>query len=161
MNKLETAKEKELILEIAELTAQLNDLQASRRITCPACKKQTPLLKAILIEHYSYVPPSGCTEGDYHTLSEHEFYCGKCKTYNRAYVGRWDLKDRYGKVELDNIEPDRMKEPRVPLFFFIKKYKQYFGMILKSYNSKKTIEELQEDHKEQEKEHEKELYRYC
>lgn len=143
---LETPKEKKIKAQISELKQQLIECQQRRTITCPHCNKKTPLADATVITLNSYVPPRGCTEGDYYTFSEYLYYCNKCDGYERAYVGSfdkdWDTKE---------IHPEKLKLPRVCLFLFIEKFHHYFGEKLELYGEEErrslTIDDIREINK--------------
>ena len=142
---LETNKEKQIQQQINDLYEELEETKGRRQVTCPNCKKRTPVNQAtIIIPHY-YVAPYSCTGGAYwDRMNEYQFYCEKCDSFHRAYTGSFD-KDWVTK----EYKPSALKDPRVQLYLFIKKYESYFGEKLKVYGDRDngTITHIREVNK--------------
>ena len=150
--KLETKREKRIGDEITALEQERNVLRSRKLVKCPKCEKGTQLSKAILIRKYHYIPPRGCTGGDYNTFGEYQYLCLKCGKLNRAYVGSWDRIDYHEGNKFDNMTEKSLKDPKVQLYFFIEKHESYFGEVLSDYEyGCETLDELRaknEDRKE-------------
>ena len=145
----ESKKEKELKEQIAKLQAELVNVRSNKTVLCQHCKKRTRLSKATAIRCYHYIAPYGCTGGDYWTFShEYSFYCAKCESFNRAYVGSWDKLDWSEGVTITNTHPKSLEEYRVHTYFLIDEHFRLFGEKLNNYKYGNTIEEIREANKE-------------
>jgi len=133
--------------QISSLEEQKQTIKLRQMVTCPHCKKRTRISKATIIVDYFYVPPRGCTGGDYWNFNEYLYCCSKCNVNTRAYIGSWD-KD----WKTEELTLSALKEARVILFNFIKKNIEYFGEVLKSYDEKRLeldeLRALNEERKE-------------
>ena len=58
---------------------------AKTQVVCGTCKKPTTVQDVDYIQTHWYVPPSGCTEGDYWNEGEGQFMCPACDAVNRLY----------------------------------------------------------------------------
>ena len=151
MIRLETKRERRIDEEIAVLEQERTDLLSRKTIKCPKCEKGTQLSKAILINKYHYVSPHGCTGGDYHTFNEYQYLCMKCEKITRAYVGSWDRIDYREGDKLANMTEESLKDPKVQMYFFISKHKNYFGETLSDYGyNYTTLDELRAHDKKRE-----------
>lgn len=70
---------------------KVNDLidqeMAKVQLKCRHCKRSFPVGELTHIQTHDYIPPRGCTEGDYWIEGEGEWQCPKCKhrRTNRSY----------------------------------------------------------------------------
>jgi hypothetical protein len=60
-------------------------VECTNNIHGEGCGKRTQIGKLEYIQLWYYVPPRGCTEGDYHVPSDGEFICIKCGHKNRLW----------------------------------------------------------------------------
>jgi hypothetical protein len=65
------------------------------------CGSELPISSLTYIQTHWYTEPSGCTQGDYWSAGEGQFYCPACKVVNR--LGRRHdvvaLKEFFGDIE--------------------------------------------------------------
>jgi len=141
---LQSPKERELSEKIEFLQAEREAVRSQKTITCPSCKKRTQLRNATVIREHHYIRPYSCSGGDYWTFSEYKFYCEKCDSFHRAYIGSWDKEWHDDK----KLKPEALKEKRVQLYLLIKEYISYFGEVLNNYDDNLTIVQLREKNKE-------------
>lgn len=141
----ETRREKELKKQIIELHDQLHKHRENKSIKCPSCGRRTKIKNATMITCYHYIKPSGCMDGDYWVFShEYMYYCAKCDSFNRAYIGSFDQID-YGKdYSESNMRPEALKLERVQLYYLIDQHSHLFGESLSDYDYKGTIEDFRE-----------------
>lgn len=148
---IESKKEADLKERIAVLNQELSEVESRRTIQCSHCKKRTPISKGTIIEKFWHVPPSGCTGGDYWKHDEWLYFCNHCGNAERAYVGSLDKVQWSEGDKFSNIKQESLKKRRIQLYFFIEKYKRYFGERLEMYDERNmTIDELREDNYERE-----------
>lgn len=87
-----------------------DQLLSNKMYTCPHCNKKSQIKKLFYFEDYFYVPPYGCTGGDYHKSSGDDFVlCNKCNKVGRLYFSKNEK---------------------------LKKFKYSFEDVLKTYNHK-------------------------
>lgn len=147
----ESKREKEIKAQIAELSNELTKVKEAKTIRCDCCVKRTQIKKATIITCYHYIQPSGCMDGDYWVFShEYLFYCAKCDSFNRAYLGSFDKIDYFGKDVEDNVHPHALKEYRVKTYFLIDRNSHLFGEQLQDYDYKGTIDDIRKKNKERE-----------
>lgn len=140
---VDTPKEKLIKKQIQELEEKLTQCRDRRTIMCPSCEKRTPVNQATIVRRYHYVRPYSCTGGDYWTFSnEYLFYCSKCDSFHRAYVGSYDR-----KWDTDEIKSESLKLDRVKMFLFIEEYQHHFSEMLEDYGDGGTIDEIREHNK--------------
>jgi hypothetical protein len=73
------------IVELDELRSQERTLLERKKIRCPRCKTYHTVSKTELIQEHFYIPPRGCTEGDYWNSAEIGFICNKCNNFITDY----------------------------------------------------------------------------
>lgn len=147
----ETRRERELKKQIAELQTQLVEHRENKSIKCPCCDKRTKIKKATVITCYHYIEPHGCMGGDYWLFShEYMFYCAKCDSFNRAYIGSFDQIDYGDNYKESNMRPEALKLERVQMYYLIDKNSHLFGESLVDYNYKGTIEDFRKANKKRE-----------
>lgn len=74
--------------QIKELKTKLEAAKKALKFECMGCHKKTSISKLELIVEQFYVPPRGCSDGDYWTEGENpDFYvkCPKCNKEIRYY----------------------------------------------------------------------------
>lgn len=144
----ETRREKELKKKITELQDQLVEHRENKSIKCPCCEKRTKIKKATIITCFHYIKPRGCMDGDYWAFShEYMFYCAKCDSFNRAYIGSFD-QIKYGKdYSESNMHPKVLEKERVKMYFLIDRNSHLFGEQLSNYDYNGTIEDIRRENK--------------
>lgn len=92
MTIIKTADAVKLETELAELAVQENslreELKKSLRATlvlCQHCRYTDKINELTYYQTHFYIPPRGCTEGDYWKHGEGRFVCPKCQKTNRLY----------------------------------------------------------------------------
>lgn len=74
-----------------ELTARLSDAVAQTRVKCLAncygkgCGQTSAIRDLVYLQTHWYVPPSGCSDGDYWRQGEGMYECLHCGHMNRLY----------------------------------------------------------------------------
>ena len=138
-------KIEEIDKTIADLRNQKEQILKSRTVKCSHCNKRTALKNATVVRNFSYVPPSGCTDGAYWaTNGEYNYYCAKCGHFNRAYVLGWEKEGKTNNHVSLKPETRKYDIDRVALHKFIEMHYSYFGEHLDDYDKGGTIEEMRE-----------------
>lgn len=145
----QSKREKEIRQKINELSSELVDLRGEKMITCECCGRRTKIKNATIVVEHHYISPHGCMGGDYWVRShEYLFYCKKCQSFNRAYIGSFDKIDYFGDYSEDNIEEGVKDDYRVKTYFLIDLHEDRFGEILHNYDYSGDIEYLRQKEKE-------------
>lgn len=74
-----------LLLKEKALKDEKKALLSETAIRCPACHTQSAIKDMLYIQMHWYVPPRGCTEGDYWNQGEGQCKCPSCETIMRLY----------------------------------------------------------------------------
>jgi len=136
--------------EINSLRERKVQLLKNRTVKCSYCEKRTALTNATVIRRFSYVPPSGCTDGAYWAFNgEYNYYCAKCGHFSRAYIFDWEKEGKTNNHVSSNPEKRKYDIDRVSLHVFIETHYSYFGEHLDDYDKGGTIDELREKDKKQ------------
>lgn len=104
--------------EIAELQTELNESYGRTLVACitntygQGCGKKSQIRKLTHIQPYWYVPPSGCSDGDYWTAdNESQWDCPHCGHRNRAHKYErpevMELRQYFGKQATTHDEQGR------------------------------------------------------
>ncbi len=147
----QSKREKEIREEIAKLQGELVTLKGDKMIQCECCGRRTKIKNATIIVENHYISPHGCMGGDYWVFShEYLFYCTKCDSFNRTYVGSFDKVDYDGQYSEDNMKEGLLDEYRVKTYFLIDTYTDQFGEVLQNYDYGGTIDHIRKKNKERE-----------
>lgn len=102
---------------VAELKQQLNKIRSKRSILCGSCGHANRICDTVLMRTKYYVPPRGCSEGDYWLEGEWQFSCQGCSKINRCFFDgplRKEREDLFKSIYKDlfkssfAIEEDRL-----------------------------------------------------
>lgn len=131
----EISQHEELIKQLIEERKQI---RRERMFACPKCCESSPVREWVLVQEYCYVPPRGCTEGDYHVFSEYRVHCPLCDGVGRVYKS-----GKYATREQDET------------YNFIKHNEDLFKENLKYYarynkNEGYTLDQLREEERKRE-----------
>lgn len=124
----------EIDKEISALCDEKEAIKRKRRWTCNECSRQTVVTKLIVVEHWWYTQPSGCSEGDY-WLPGDDYYiwCDKCNTWIRDYkrhrVSDWEIRDEKIRDKTERAHTENKG------YFVIKDNKYRIAELLENYNN--------------------------
>ncbi len=147
----ETKRERELKQQIAKLQGELTTHRKNKSIKCPCCGKRTQIKNATILTCYHYISPHGCMGGDYWRFShEYTYYCAKCDSFTRAYIGSFDQIDYGDNYKESNMTPEALELERVQMYYLIDKNSHLFGEQLDDYDYKGTIADIRKANKKRE-----------
>jgi len=86
-----------------ETINKIHTARGNREIYCLCCVTKYKIKDLVYIQTYYYVPPRGCTEGDYHVPQGGYFICPSCNVRN-MFINK-------SRVKYDDLET--MKNPVV------------------------------------------------
>lgn len=117
-DKLAKVKEEE-----RNVLQRIDDRNANRKIPCACCGTSYKIKDVTAIQTHWYVPPSGCTEGDYWLPGGLQFVCPGTGTINRLLFNNNDVP-----------WPERHEFVNNPEKQFIARYKQLFAGVQDAYD---------------------------
>lgn len=70
---------------VQALEAQAKYLRGFKRLKCKNCGKRSEVRHCTYLLHHGYIPPRGCTGGDYYVIDAEGWRCPKCEHDHRLY----------------------------------------------------------------------------
>lgn len=120
-------REKEIANELQLLNIENDEIQRRKMWRCYGCFKRTQISKITIIQDHWYVPPRGCTGGDYWNTSNEVYVpCPKCNTINR-------ICDTF--VQIRNVSPIKTINGN-KTYTLLRNLRQYANEVLHYYPKK-------------------------
>jgi hypothetical protein len=118
-----TKKISELESELTNLKQQEKQINSRKKFLC-ACNKMHSIRECGVIQTHWYVPPRGCSEGDYYNEGELQIVCPTTGTRNRVLFNiPYSLRDSF------DYNPETK---------FKNKYKSLFNTMIDEYEEKRN-----------------------